>query len=159
LRVSISYKDIKADFEGSAGEVYVGVVRFLEKTIPAYSLASRITYSTDLQELLEKLSHLIGYNQNEGVIILKPLQSLPSADAILLFLAKRYIEHGLGLVDSPTASASEIYPALGKPSKTTSGRLSELLQKGLARRLDRGDYTITSLGLRTLVEAQAKAMP
>ena len=159
LRVSISYKDLRAEFEGNPAEVYASVIRFLEKNIPSYSLASRITYSTDLQELLDRLSSLISYNPDEGVFFLKPLSSLPTADAVILFLAKRYIEHALGLKDSPTAAASEIQAAIGKPEKTISGRLSELLQKGLIRRLDRGDYTITVLGLKSLVELHSKAAP
>jgi len=156
LKVSISYKDLRADFEGSPAEVYAGVISFLEKTIPAYSLASRISYSIDLQELLERLSGVIGYNAEEGVFFLKSLNSLPVTEAVTLFLTKRYIEHALGLKDSPTASASEISAALGKSEKTTSGRLSELLQKGFIRRLDRGDYTITTLALKSFVESQSK---
>ncbi|HIQ29885.1 MAG TPA: hypothetical protein EYH45_04905 [Candidatus Caldiarchaeum subterraneum] len=159
LKVNIEYGDLRAEFEGDPSEVYASVIRFLEKAIPTYSLASRIAYSTDLQTLLEQLSDIIAYNQREGVLFLKPINALPAADAILLFLAKRYIEHALGLRDSPTASFSEIQSAIGKPDKTVSGRLSELLQKGYVRRLDRGDYTITTLALKMLTEAQPKPHP
>jgi len=157
--VSIEYGDLRAEFEGSPAEVYASVVRFLEKSIPTYSLASRITYSVDLQTLLEQLSNIIAYNEQEGVFFLKPINTLPAADAILLFLAKRYIEHSLGLRDSPTASSSEIQAAIGKPDKTVSGRLSELLQKGYVRRLDRGDYMITVLALKAFTEANPKPHP
>jgi len=152
LRVSIKYGEIEAEFRGSPGAVYREVVAFLEKTIPAYSLARKLSYSVGLQELLDRLSHILAYDEVEGLSILENLSAIPVSDAILLIALRNYLEHGLGRLESPTINYSELIRALPRKSKTISSSLTGLVQSGLLRRLDRGDYTITKLGLKHLME-------
>lgn len=154
MKVSIQYKDVKADFEGKPGDVYKSIISFMEKVIPSYSLASRISYSIDIQELIEKLKDYVAYNQAEGIFLLKPLNNLSVSEAIMLLCIKRYLEHGLGLTDSPSINASELAKNIAKSEKTISGKLSLLLRKGYIRRLDRGDYVITMLGIKEFMEGK-----
>ncbi|MEM1991735.1 MAG: hypothetical protein QXY58_00700 [Nitrososphaerota archaeon] len=154
MKVSIQYKDVRADFEGKPDDVYKSIISFMEKVIPSYSLASRISYSVDIQELIEKLRNYLAYNQAEGIFLLKPLNTLSVSEAIMLLCIKRYLEHGLGLAESPSINASELAKSIAKSEKTISGKLSLLLRKGYIRRLDRGDYVITMLGIKEFIEGK-----
>ncbi|MEM1666721.1 MAG: hypothetical protein QXP86_05395 [Nitrososphaerota archaeon] len=154
MKVSIQYKDVRADFEGKPDDIYKSIISFMEKVIPSYSLASRISYSVDIQELIEKLRNYLAYNQAEGIFLLKPLNTLSVSEAIMLLCIKRYLEHGLGLAESPSINASELAKSIAKSEKTISGKLSLLLRKGYIRRLDRGDYVITMLGIKEFIEGK-----
>ncbi|MEM4546373.1 MAG: hypothetical protein QW328_06415 [Nitrososphaerota archaeon] len=154
MKVSIQYKDVRADFEGKPDDIYKSIISFIEKVIPSYSLASRISYSVDIQELIEKLRNYLAYNQAEGIFLLKPLNTLSVSEAIMLLCIKRYLEHGLGLAESPSINASELAKSIAKSEKTISGKLSLLLRKGYIRRLDRGDYVITMLGIKEFIEGK-----
>lgn len=152
LKVSIRYGELEAEFSGAPGEVYRQVVSFLEKVIPAYSLAKKISSALGLQEVLERLSGMLGYEESEGLFFTEGLERFPVSDAVLLLALKSHLEHGLGRRESPTVNLSELSRALSKSEKTVSGRLTELVQRGMLRRLDRGDYTITQLGIRHVLE-------
>ncbi|MEM2224797.1 MAG: hypothetical protein QXU87_02025 [Candidatus Caldarchaeum sp.] len=155
LKVVISYGDLKAEFEGAPDEVYVSVVRFLEKTVPAFSLASRLQKSVSVKELLEKLGDKLAYTEGEGIVLKIPLSTLPTSNAILLYAGARYLNHLLGLAEKPELSSSELADVVAKPEKTISGRLTELVQKNLLKRVGRGGYVITALGLSHLAESSA----
>ncbi|MEM2928839.1 MAG: hypothetical protein QXP60_07740 [Nitrososphaerota archaeon] len=152
LKINISYKDLSATFEGNPEQVYRSVIAFLEKVIPAYSLASRISYSINIQEILEKANKILAYNQNEGIFFLNPINNYSLNDGIMLFLLKLYIEHSVGLRDSPEASLLELSNSLNKSQKSISGKLSNLIKNGYVRRLSRGSYVLTITGLKHLIE-------
>jgi DNA-binding transcriptional ArsR family regulator len=99
--------------------------------------------------LADKLAHSPG----EGIFVRASLSSLPASTAILLFAAAKHLSHLLGYAPSPEFGGSELSSVLGKPEKTVSGRLSELVQKGFLKRVGRGGYAITSLGLTSLAES------
>lgn len=153
LKVGISYGELKAEFEGSPSEVYEQVLKFLEKTIPAYGLASRISRSVGVSDVMERMRDLIAYSEGEGLYLTKPLHSFSTSDAILLILTVTHLESALGLREGDSATASEIASKLGRPMKTVSGRLSELVRRGYVRRLGRGGYSLSRLGLAYVVEA------
>ncbi|MEM2237588.1 MAG: hypothetical protein QXR26_02775 [Candidatus Caldarchaeum sp.] len=155
LRVTIAYGELKAEFEGAPEEVYLNVVRFLEKSIPAYSLAARLQKSVGVEELLEKLRDKLVYIQGEGVVVKTPLSNLPTSNAILLYASARYLSHLLGFVEKPECTSSEFADVMAKPEKTISGRLTELVQKNFLKRVGRGGYVITVLGLNYLAESSA----
>lgn len=156
LKVSIRYGEVEAEFSGEPGEVYRQVIAFMEKIIPAYSLARRISYNVGLQETLESLSEFMAYNEEEGLFFVQDLSQLPSSDAILLLALRNHLEHSLGRKESPTINLTELAKSLQKGEKTISGRLSELIQRGMLRRLDRGDYTITIRGIKHILERYGK---
>lgn len=155
LKVSIVYGDLKADFEGDPEQVYKDVVRFLEKTIPAYSLASKLSSVTGIDEALEKLKNWLGYDTSSGLFLKADLSKLPTSSAILLFGALKHFNQILGHASGSEFLSSEVADVLGRPEKTVSGRLTELVKKGLLRRVGRGGYCITPSGLSYLVESSS----
>lgn len=155
MKVSIQYKDLKVEFDGKPDEVYRNIISFMEKAIPTYSLISKLQLSIGLQDMIEKLKDRLAYVQGEGIVIMKPLASMSTSDAIMLYCTKRYLEHTLGLSESPSVTASELSKAIAKSEKTISGELTRLLQKGYIRRLDRGEYVITMLGIKDFIESKS----
>lgn len=148
VKVQISYIDSTVEFTGSPSDVYSQVLSYLEKTIPALSLAHRIIYAPDTQEILETVKGTIAYRPNEGLTMMKPLISFSIADAIILVLLKRYLENVLGIKPEDGVSLGELSELLDKPMKTVSARLSELMRHGEVRRIDKGSYSLTALGLK-----------
>ncbi|MEM1952723.1 MAG: hypothetical protein QXF45_04005 [Candidatus Caldarchaeum sp.] len=153
LKVSIVYGDLKADFEGEPDQVYREVVRFLEKTIPAYSFASKLSKVTGIEEALDKLKNWLGYDTSSGLFLKADLTKIPTSTAILLFGALKHFNHVMGHVNSSEFLSSEVADFLGRPEKTVSGRLTELVKKGLLKRVGRGGYCLTPTGLSYLVES------
>lgn len=157
LKVKVIYKEHTAEFSGSPKDVYRAVLSYISNLIPTLSIAEKIAYSVDIQELVEKLSGVLAYSKDEGLFFLRPLSDMSDVEAISLYLIKRYVEHSLGFKDSPSVSMSEMTRELNKSEKTVSARLSEMVKKGFVRRLDRGDYTLTTLGIKELAERFVKA--
>lgn len=152
IKVTIRYQDIEAQFTGEPREVYIQVLKFMEKVIPTYTLASKIILEIELEEIFEKLSDNIAYSSDEGIVFLKNLADLPSQDAILFLALKNHIEYKIGRREDPAISITDFSKNLQKKEKTISGRLSELIKQGFLKRLDRGDYVITVTGVKYLVE-------
>ncbi|MEM1937055.1 MAG: hypothetical protein QXH14_02655 [Candidatus Caldarchaeum sp.] len=155
LRVSIAYGELKAEFEGEPEDVYVQVVRFLERSIPGFVLASKLNALPGAEELLTKLGDVLAYTTDDGVFVKKSLADMPTSSALLLYAASRYVNNLLGFSDRQECSSSELAGALAKPEKTVSGRLTELVQRGFLKRVGRGGYVITPQGLAYLVESFA----
>ncbi|MEM1517558.1 MAG: winged helix-turn-helix transcriptional regulator [Nitrososphaerota archaeon] len=159
MRLSLQYGDLKADFEGTPEEVTKLLIRFLEQNIPTYSIARRITLTVDLESLVDAVETYIGYSKDDGFFLKPGFQQLPSSDQILLLLAKRYLENIWGITQTPAMSMREISEKLGLKEGTSSSRLTELIRKGMVRRLERGDYTITTLGLQELMKLKKQEKP
>ncbi|MEM3123962.1 MAG: hypothetical protein QW756_07740 [Nitrososphaerota archaeon] len=152
LKVTISYDELTAQFEGQPADVYEQVVRFLEKVLPAYRLSSMIQRSASVTELMERLKGLIAYSEGEGIYLTKPFHTLATPDAILLLLTIRHLESALGLKEMKAVTPKEMMAMLGRPMKTVSGRLSELVRKGYVKRLGRAGYSLTGLGLSYVLD-------
>jgi predicted transcriptional regulator len=56
-------------------------------------------------------------------------------------------------------SMREISERLGLKEGTSSSRLTELIRKGMVKRLERGDYAITTLGLQELLKLKRPENP
>ncbi|MCS7110319.1 MAG: hypothetical protein NZ956_02475 [Candidatus Caldarchaeum sp.] len=153
LKVSISYGELKADFEGEPADVYRNVVAFLEKTIPSFSLASKLNTAAGVDEILEKIKNFVAYDTSSGLYFKTDLSKLPTSTAILLFGVLKHLNHLLGHGQGPDFLSAEVSAVLGRPDKTVSGRLAELVKKGQLKRLGRGGYSITSAGLSHVVES------
>ncbi len=152
MRLSLQYGELKAEFEGTPEEVMTLLIRFIEQQLPSISIARRITLTVDLESLIDAVETYIGYSKEDGFFLKPGFQQLPSSDQILLLLAKRHLENIWGITQTPTMNAREIADKLGLKEGTSSSRLTELLRKGMVRRLERGDYAITTLGLQELMK-------
>lgn len=160
LKVTIRYGDVEAEFSGDPEAVYRQVVSFMEKTLPTYSLAKKIIFSMDLKDLLEAFSEIFAYDEQEGLFFKLSLSELKSvSDAILFMALRKHLEYKLGRIDSPSITSSELEASLPAKRKTILNNLTKLVQAELLRRLDRGDYAITSLGIKHLADKYSKQPP
>jgi len=157
LKVTIRYGDLEAEFSGSPEAVYREIVSFMEKTLPTYSLAKKIAFSMDLKDLLDSFSHMIAYNDEQGIFFTTSLSELKSvSDAILFMALRKYLEYKLGRIENSSITSAELESGLSAKKKTILNNLTKLVQAELLKRLDRGDYTITPLGIKYLVDKYAK---
>ena len=160
LKVTIRYGDLEAEFSGPPSSVYREVVSFLEKAIPAYSLARKISFSMDLGDLLETFSEIFAYDEEQGIFFKLSLRELKSvSDAILLLALRKHLEYKLGRVEEQSIGFSELEGSLPAKKKTIQNNLTKLVQAELLRRLDRGDYVITALGIKHLADKYSKHAP
>jgi hypothetical protein len=157
LRVTIRYGDLETSFSGPPEAVYRQIIAFMEKSLPAYSLARKIEFNMDLKDLLEAFSDVFAYDAQEGLFFKISLSQLKSvSDAILLLALRKYLEHKLGRIEAPNISPGELEAALSAKRKTIMNNLTRLVQLELLKRLDRGDYAITPLGVKYLADKLLK---
>jgi len=157
LKVTIRYGDLEMSFSGPPEAVYRQIIAFMEKTLPAYSLARKIAFNMDLRDLLEAFSEVFAYDAQEGLFFRISLSQLKSvSDQILLLALRKYLEHKLGRIEAPNISPGELEATLPAKKKTIMNNLTKLVQLELLKRLDRGDYTITPLGVKYLADKFSK---
>lgn len=152
LCVNIVYKGVETSFKGRPDQVYRAVISYLEKAIPAFSLASKVSFSLDLQKILSDVKGILAYVPDQGMMFMDSLSSFPMSDAVMLYLLKHYLEHSLGMRESPSAAIADIKNALTHPEKSVSSRLTELMKRGWVRRVGRGSYVATLVGIRETSE-------
>ncbi|MDH5361950.1 MAG: hypothetical protein OEW84_01380 [Aigarchaeota archaeon] len=152
LHVNIIYKGVETSFKGHPEQVYRAVISYLEKAIPAFSLASKVSFSLDLQKILSDVKDVLAYVPAQGMMFINTISSFPMSDAVMLYLLKCYLEHSLGMRESPSAAIADIKNALTHPEKSISSRLTELMKRGWVRRVGRGSYVATLIGVREISE-------
>ncbi len=152
LRVTVKHSDLELTFEGDVTSVIRSFHEFVERVLPAYSLARSLLASVTLPELLDSVKDYVVYDDSLGFVFKPTAHGLPASDQVLLFLALRRAEHLMGKRSSSFTSLRELSEGLGLKRGTLTGALSELRKAGLVKRLERGDYEITQTGLQYLVE-------
>lgn len=152
LHVNIIYKGVETSFKGRPDQVYRAVISYLEKAIPAFSLASKVSYSLDLQKILSDVKNVLAYVPDQGMIFINTISSFPMSDVVMLYLLKCYLEHSLGMRESPSVAIADIKNTLTHPEKSISSRLTELIKRGWVRRVGRGSYVATLVGVRKISE-------
>lgn len=151
LEVHVKYGELEAKFTGAPDEVYRGIIGFLSKALPTYEVASGLTLTVGLTELVEGLRGIIA-DTPEGMVLLIPRDKLTDRDAIILHLAKTYLSYHLGKGDKPSLSSAQIVDLTGTRPGGAAARLSELADIGWVARVGKGEYQITTLGLRSLLD-------
>ena len=73
-------------------------------------------------------------------------------DAILLHLVKAYIAYKTGRMEKDSLATAEITSLTGGKSSTVGARLSELVSLGWVERVGRGEYRMTTLGIRNFID-------
>jgi len=155
LKVHLEYGEIKVDFEGSPEDVIKFIMEFIAKHYPAYELVRNLTLTVDLEDLLRKLEGIIGFSP-EGVVITIPkekVSKLSIRDQIALHLVKVYVGNQLKKIEKATLSVDELLKAIGGRIGAMAGRLSEMVDENLVERVGRGEYRITTYGLKHFSEA------
>jgi len=151
LELVAKYADMEVRFTGSPSEVVRGLLAFLSRIIPAFELVSELTISADLEDLLKRLKGIIAFAE-EGPVILIPRDRLSERDALLLHLVKAYVSYRLGKVDKESLSMAELITLTGTKPGTAAARLSEVVSLGYVERIGRGEYRITTLGIKNFLE-------
>lgn len=151
MEVFIRFGDSEARFSGTVDEVTSSILAFLGKVYPAYKVVSRLTLTADLEQLLKALEGIIAVTP-EGLVILIPRERITDRDAIILHLVKTYIGYQLKKIERPSLSIAELISLMGGKPGAVAGRLSELTDEGWVMRVGRGEYRITTLGIKLFLE-------
>jgi len=152
LELFVRYKDVELKFKGKPDDVIRSFLRFIQEILPTYDLASKLTLTVDLEDLLKNVEGIIAFTP-EGPVVTVPKERLRGEkDAILLHLVKTYIGYKTGRLGKNSLATSEITSLTGGKSSTIAARLSELVSSGWVERIGRGEYKITTLGIRNFID-------
>lgn len=146
VRVHLEFGDLKADFEGDAGQVFESVLRFLSQICPKIEILQKIVYTPDLVDLMKSLSGLVEITP-DGPVITSGI-NLPTKSSICLTLLGAYIGNKIGKLRKDTLSIGELSMLTGKAKKTISNEIPSLVENGLVEKVSEGEYRITQLGIR-----------
>ena len=151
VEVVVTYRGLEVKFSGDINEVVRFFLEFLNKMLPTYELVSRLTLTIDLEKLVTGVEGIIAITP-EGLIVIISQELLGEREVILLHLVKTYIGYQLGKLDLDIMSISDIISITsGKPS-SSAARLSELVQMNWVERAGRGEYRITTYGMKSFSE-------
>lgn len=152
LELTVKYKDVEARFSGKPDEVLRAFFGFMGRVLPTYDLASQLTLTIDLENLLVSVKDLIAFTP-EGPVIVVPRERLGGdRNVIMLNLIRAYIGYKTGRLERDSLSTSEIMALTGGKSGTVAARLSELTDMGLVERVGRGEYRVTTLGIKYFLD-------
>ncbi|MEM3693530.1 MAG: hypothetical protein QXI39_05875 [Candidatus Bathyarchaeia archaeon] len=151
MELIAKYADLEVKFTGSPSEVVRGLLTFLSRIIPTFELVSDLTISTDLEDLLKRLKGIIAFAE-EGPVILIPRDRLSERDALILHLVKSYVSYRIGKVEKESLSMAELLTLTGTKPGTAAARLSEVVSLGYVERIGRGEYRVTTLGIKNFLD-------
>lgn len=146
VRVHIEYGDLKADFEGSADEVFKEVIKLLSHGIPAIETVSRLTYNVDFFKLMNDLAGIVTIIPDGPT--LPPDLELSAHEAIGLCLLGAHIGAKLGKLNKDFMSIEELAIFTRKAEKTIRNAIPTMVKLGFIERTEEGEYRITTLGTK-----------
>ncbi|WP_309492524.1 hypothetical protein [Candidatus Hecatella orcuttiae] len=154
LKVHVELGEAKLDLEGSPEEVIKAFLQLVGRVYPAYRLVEGLTLTVDLEGLMKNLEGILAFTA-EGPVILIPkdrLGRLSIRELIALHLTKAYVGNQVGRLERVSLSVDELLQAIGGRIGAMAGRLSEMVDEGLVVRIGRGEYKITTYGLKHFQE-------
>lgn len=149
LRVQVEYGQMKANFEGTADEVFEATLRFLTQVCPNLEIVQNIAYAPDLVKISKELAGLLKVTA-DGLIM--SVQDLPASKMICLALLGAYAGDKLGKLGKDTLSSNDLAVVTGKARKTVMNEMPQLVEKGYVERTSEGEYLMTTLGIRRTEE-------
>ncbi|MEM3793958.1 MAG: hypothetical protein QXS76_03500 [Candidatus Bathyarchaeia archaeon] len=154
IRLHVEYENLKESFEGDVDEVLKALIQFLYRVHPYVEAVSKLIWTPDLRQLMEKIPEYCKLTPEGDFILVK---SPPSSEqSILLILALAYLSHKLGKRSDEFVASQEISKTINKAEKTVRNILTELTKVNAVERVDKGRYKITSYGLRKVEEIMAE---
>jgi len=146
---------ISSKFSGSPEEVLKGVMGFLSDSLPAFSVAKRISLKyPSPDELVNLLGEDVKISGKE-IIFLKKLAD--AAEGIRKALIAARIIFELGTSDSPALSVKELSKTTSIAEKTINNNLTALVKTGGVERVAKGTYKITDRGLLEAIAIPPKS--
>ncbi len=154
VTVHIKYQETEQTFTGDANQVWISINRFFSEMIPALQTVKKALLTVDLESLIEDCKNVIAVAP-EGPVLLVSRQKLTDNETLTLQLLATYIGNKLGQ-SKDYLTKEELQAGLGKNAKITSTRLGELCRDGLATKTEKGNYRITTLGIK---RSQEETLP
>jgi len=152
LELSVRYRDMEVKFSGTPDDVIRSFLGFMGRILPAYELMSELTLTVDLERLMRAVTGLVAFTP-EGPVITVPREKLGGErNVILLHLIKVFLGYQTGKLDRDTLSTAELLSLTGGKPGTVAARLSELTNLGWVERVGRGEYRITTLGVKSFID-------
>ncbi|MEM3045800.1 MAG: hypothetical protein QW057_01805 [Candidatus Bathyarchaeia archaeon] len=151
VEATLRYRDMEVKFTGASDEVVRALMGFLAKVMPSLELIQSLTLTVDAEELLAKLKGVIAITK-EGVVLTVPREGLGEREAIMLHLTRMYVANLLGRRERDSLPIAELLAVTGSKPGTVAARLSEMVDLGHVERVGRGEYRVTTLGLKSCLE-------
>ncbi|MBS7615543.1 hypothetical protein KEJ18_07455 [Candidatus Bathyarchaeota archaeon] len=152
LEVTIRFRDTETRFVGKPDDVIQSVLKYFYKILPGYELISNLTLTVDMEDLLRNIKGLIVFTP-EGIVVTIPREKIGGErDIILVHLVKSYIGFKTGRTGKDSLTMNEIQSFTGGKFGTVGARLSELTSLGWVERVGRGEYRITTLGVKAFMD-------
>jgi hypothetical protein len=151
VTVTLRYKDLDKTIRGSPESVLREISGFLTTIVPNIDLASKISLSVDLQELIADCHGVLAVTA-EDIVVLRGLEKLTDRELVLLNLVRGRIGSHIGKTKSDATPSAKLVELVKKNPGTIAGRLSELANEGLVERVGKGEYRATTLGLQRFRE-------
>ncbi|MEM2094334.1 MAG: hypothetical protein QXI32_03450 [Candidatus Bathyarchaeia archaeon] len=152
VEVTVRYRGMEVKLNGRPEEVVKAFLELMEKVVPGFELVSGLVLTVDLERLLKDLQGVIAIT-DEGLIVTRPRESIGEREAILLHLVKANVGYQLSRLKSDSLSIADILTLTGGKPSTTAARLSELVDLGWVERVGRGEYRITTYGIKSFQES------
>lgn len=153
VKVKVSFEGGEFEFSGDAEQVLRSLIKFISDVFPTFSLVRNLTLSLDLEEASKGLKDLVAVYPEPTV--LADMRRLTIYEGCLLVLIVKYLAYLFGKSDKPSLSLEEIFGRLGKSKSSISARLSELQNSYLVEKVERGEYKVTSKGLKYFISEVA----
>jgi hypothetical protein len=152
LELLVKYKDLETKFTGTPDDVISSFLKFVRQVLPGYELVSGLTLTVDLEGLLKQVKEFIAFTP-EGIVVTMPKEKLGGErEVILLHLVKTHIGYMTGRLEKDSLLAKDIMALTGGKSSSVAARLSELTSLGWVERVGRGEYRLTTLGVKAFLD-------
>lgn len=132
---------VSSRFSGTPEQVLKSTIRFLSESLPAFSIAKKISLNfPSAEELVDLLGEDVKISGKEIVFLKRPSDA---AEGIRRALIAARISFDLGETDTPALSIKEISRITSIAEKTINNNLTELVKAGGVERVSKGTYKIT----------------
>ncbi len=152
LEVSVKFKELQAKFSGKPDEVIRSFFGFLTSVLPGYEFVSELSLTVDLENLLKNLRGLVAFAPEGPVITVSREKLGGERNIIILNLVKAYAGFKTNRLSKDSLSTSELLASTSGKTGTVGARLSELANIGWIERVGRGEYRITTLGIKGFLD-------
>jgi len=148
LRVTVEYREQKAEFEGNFDEVWRSINKFMSQIRPSHveQAIANLLYNEDLELLVQGLSGLLRISP-EGPFVLIPHKDLKATDLISLVLLGNHVGYRIGVVNDESLSVDEIVTFTRLLKSVVQVRLSEMSRDRLIEISAEGKRKLTTIGI------------
>lgn len=145
IKAHLEFENFKVDVEGEPDEVFHAVVDFLNRVFPSLKTVLNITFTVDFMKLMEDASGILKVAP-EGPILASGI-NLAADDAITSSLVGAYLGYELKKLPDPSLSIQDLSKIIGKTVKTVSNQIAGALKEGIVKKVGKGRYQITNVGV------------